>query len=83
MFNQQGYIMKASRKQGAKLAKELRSQFQRYTKEARYFVVKAALAAENTPEARKAAKKLSDRWENRGGSTGLYWQPKGALSARA
>lgn len=73
---------KAKRKAGAKRAKELRAQFERFQKEARYFVVKAALAAENTPEARKAAKKLSDRWEHRGGNTGLYWQPNGAISAR-
>jgi len=75
-------MSKATRKAGAKRAAELRTEFQRFPKEARYFVVKAALTAENTPEARRAAKKLSDRWEHRGGNTGLYWQPNGALTAR-
>jgi len=75
-------MSKATRKAGAQRAAELRSQFERFKKEARYFVVKAALTSENTPEARKAAKKLSDRWEHRGGNTGLYWQPNGALTAR-
>lgn len=74
---------KAKRKAGAKKAAELRSQFQRFAKDARHFVVSAALAAENTPESRKAKRALANiHMGNKLAKPGLYWQPSGALTAR-
>lgn len=68
---------------GAKKAQALAEQFQRYGKSSKHFKVKAALAQENTPEARKQSKKLSDvHLGSRFPHPGLYYQPNGALSAR-
>lgn len=63
-------------------ARALREQLKRYKKSAKHFTVKAALAAENTPESRKQSRAMNDQHYNRFTSPGLYWQPKGAISAR-
>lgn len=76
-------ISKAQKQSGKARATELRQQLSRYRKSARYFVVKVALAAENTPESRKAARKLSEvHVGNKLPHPGAYWAPHGAITAR-
>lgn len=61
---------------------QLKRRMQQSPTASKYFTKRAALAAENSPESRKAAKSMTTQYHGSHlTNAGLYWQPKSIRSA--